>query len=473
MKVLLIQPPLFSDNEIEPLFPEKPVPAPPWRLMCIYAYLRQRTRHETDLVDCRVLSDWKQTLVDAADGQEVGVAVINVDTDSIGEAAAVLDAIKRSLPTWTTAVCGSYPSQFPGSTADLGRADYALAGDPEPILRDLLEYHDIPRKLIRVPGLLARWMPPGRPASWLDDLRSLAPADGSEISLAPYRARDGKISLSVRLTRGHTRVPADRACGDGNEPLRVWPMERFACILQRSISQGIHEIVLTDPPGVWTPERLNSWCQTLLQARNTQSWSLRMLPTLLADETVERLQQSRCRGIEFLYPATDADVLARYGCVITPAELYSTSRKLESAGLSFAVRFWLGGPESDSREARHVARILRQLHFPHVAFEPFPFLLDAPIVGTFPEARARMEEWQNWAGDPWTHAKPERFWKREDYFQQTVSQICAGVRRDPKRIIQRLWLRLRSRNWIHYMETRSADFWTLANTLHDANQRSK
>lgn len=473
MKVLLIQPPLLSDTEIEPLSPERPITAPPWRLMCTYAYLRQKTRHEVDVVDCRVLSDWKQTLVDAADGQEDGVAVINVDTDSIGEAAAVLDAIKRSLPTWTTAVCGSYPSQFPGAMADLGRADYALAGDPEPILRDLLEYHDIPRKLIRVPGLLARWIPPERPPFWLDDLRSLAPADGSEISLAPYRTPDGKIFLSVRLTRGHTRVPADRACGDGNEPLRVWPMERFACMLQRSTSQGIHEIVLTDPPGVWTPERLNSWCQMLLRARNTQSWSLRMLPTLLADETVERLQQSRCRGIEFLYPATDADALAQYGCVITPVELYSTARKLESAGLSFAVRFWLGGPECDSSEAKHVARILRQLRFPHVTFEPFPFLLDAPITRTFPEAQARMAEWQNWVRDPWTHPKPERFWKREDYFRQTVSEICADVRRDPRHIMQRLWLRLRGRSGIHHMETRSAEFWGSGTILRDVNQRSK
>lgn len=403
--------------------------------------------------------------------------IVRVTPSSTGEAAAVLDIIKRHLPDALTAVWGPYPSQFVADVPDLARADYALAGDAEPILRDLLEYHSLPRRLVRVPGLLARWMPSGRGPFWLSDLRSLDLPDWDNVLWSAYTAENGVVRVAARLSRGHTHSPTDRAFGCSIEPLRLWPMPRLAACIQKTTAHNISEVFLEDPPGVWTSERLNEWCRCLINVRNTQHWSFRLLPTMLPDETVELLQRSTCAGIEFLYPSSASYALERSG----PAPSFHAFRrmlsKLEEAGIRTHLRFWLAGPESPSDEAQSVLRIIRGLGFPSAAFELHPFFPDSPLAEEHPEAQETLHAWLDWVKDPWIHERPVLAWRKDNphaYLAQTVARIEKAVRYDPRRRLRHLWAHLTGRNWIAHWEDRAAQMWTAVNVARDLNhQRSK
>lgn len=191
--------------------------APPLAMLCVQAYLRQHTRHFCHVLDCRIYSDVERDLPAALGAIEnPSVVVVNTRTLGLGETAAVLDIVKRRLPRAVTAICGPFPSRFPQHAAVLTQADYALAGDPEPILRNLLDYADVPQRLRRIPGLLARGQPEVVPY-WLPDLKSLSLPDWNSFFWGAYQSglTHQPLQAEMRLSRGHTHTPADRAFGGG------------------------------------------------------------------------------------------------------------------------------------------------------------------------------------------------------------------------------------------------------------------
>ncbi|MBN1269644.1 MAG: cobalamin-dependent protein, partial [Kiritimatiellae bacterium] len=157
MKVLLVQPP-------DPPAPVKPVAlagadpplfAPPWDLLCLRSYLLLHTRHLAAVIDCRTFADLETELAEAIRAEaEPRLLVVSTTSHALGQSAAVLEIARRDFPGMKTVLCGEFPSQFPEQVAAVTRVDYALAGDPEPILRNLLDYMDVPQRLQRVPGLI-------------------------------------------------------------------------------------------------------------------------------------------------------------------------------------------------------------------------------------------------------------------------------------------------------------------------------
>jgi hypothetical protein len=155
VNVLIIQPPDQTPylDTIESRPGEVSLLSPPWDLLCLEAYLEARTRHRGQLIDCRLFSDLEHELVAAIQAIPTPhLAMVNTTTSNLGQSAAVLEIIKRRFAVTNTVVFGSHPSQFPDE-ALLPHADYAMVGDPEPILRNLLDSLGRGPRLRRVPGL--------------------------------------------------------------------------------------------------------------------------------------------------------------------------------------------------------------------------------------------------------------------------------------------------------------------------------
>ena len=445
MNVLLIQPP---DPPL-PMLPFEPPSgtsrmfSPPWNLLCLRAYLLERTRHGGSFLDCRFFDDLEAGLTEAIrTTPDLGAAVVNTATLALGQAAAVVEIIKRSFPAVKTVLCGQHPSQFPDHVGAMPRVDFSLAGDPEPILRNLLDCLDVEARLRRVPGLVRSGGDPVAPY-WLTDLKALSLPDWQGVFWGGYRVGSaGSVCrASVRLSRGHTHVPADRAFGENHEPLRFWPLDRMASVIQRCTGMGVSEVFLADPPGIWTPERLDQWCALLDTNRNAVPWSLQLLPTLLGDDTVGAMQAAGCRRVEFLFPSCDPEVLERYGCVVRPRDVADTLASLRASGIGAHARFWIGGPEERHGAADRTARTIRALGFPPFSLHPFPLALDSPIYQDYFESSAtHLDQWVQWSRDPWMFERPVSLWGGSSdapLIEQEFDTIVRAVQRSPSRLVHR------------------------------------
>ncbi|MFH0880398.1 MAG: hypothetical protein V2A34_11850 [Lentisphaerota bacterium] len=457
MNVLLIQPP-DENRPVDPvgnLYGRSPSRPPPWNLLCLRSYILERTRHACSFVDCRLYLDLEPNLVEAIrNNPSPRILVVNASSTGLGQAMAVLEIAKRHFPEAKTVLCGQHPSAYPDHAAQLPRMDFALSGDPEPILRNLLDYMDIQQRLLRIPGLVIPQR--GEPVQpyWVNDLRSLSLPDWQGIFWPAYQAGGGGpralCRAEFRLSRGHTRFPSDRAFGAFYEPLRVWPFDRAATSLFKSAHAGVTDVMVADPPGFWTPERLTQWCTALLNVRNTQAWSLQMLPTHLDDDTLADLESSSCSRVEFIFPSTDPVVLEKYGCAISPAEMGAAAHYMSRFNLDVAFRFWVGGPEKTPDEESRILRTIRALGYRKYILEPFPFQFDTPLYRVYSRLNTvpQLEEWLQWSMDPWLLEKPVPLWggkEEADALKASLEEIHSSIQHNPWRFIAG-WIRKLSEN---------------------------
>ena len=460
MNVLIIQPPDPEPAvaDLEPTPEDCQVFAPPWSLLCLQSYLRERTRHVGHVLDTRLYSSVERELVEAISAiPEPRFAAINTATFGLGQTAGILEILSRYFPKIRTAVFGEHPSRFP-EHALIARTEFAIAGDPEPILRNLLDNLDIEPRLQLIPGLIYDRQPKAS-ASWLPSLKALSLPDWSDTFWPSYSLSSSKHALraSIRLSRGHTHQPADRAWGGQSEPLREWSFEQCARNIQQCSGLGITDVLVADPPGFWTPSRLHRWCSVLRHSRNSQPWSLLLLPLAADADIVSDLHSARCTRVQFLVPSCDPDMLEQYGCTVDGRDMAHTVTLFRQQGISVHVRFWVGGPEEHHGEYARIGKFLRAIGS-HCSFslQPFPLKLDAPLcTGDSSLPAPSIETWMEWAWDPWTRERPIPCWAEEEgasYMEYAMARVYRRALRNPNRWVQRTLRALSARNWFEEVE---------------------
>lgn len=457
MFVLLIQPTLERAAPAGGMRSEPP--APPWDLVCLHSFLRARTGCRPILFDARLFADWPQALenLTPSGGRDV-IAVVRSRIFELPAARRTLEVLAERLPGAMRVLCGPLPSLRPEACARLPNVDAVIAGDPEPTLRFLIENRHAPARLQNAPGLAL----PGRTTSplWWSDLNQLPSTMWEALPWRDYiHYAGGGLRALVRVSRGHSDVPANRAWGDTAEPLRFWDFNRLAQSFGRCAHLGVVENLVVDPPGIWTPDRLQAWCDALINARNTHPWSLQILPRIISASEAYQLREAGCRRLEIVLPSSRPTELARYGLPGERRGLQLAVRSMAQDGLEVLLRCWIGGPGEGRREGRRMRRLIRTLGYPPVRFQPFPFALDAPMVQeiTPDPATPNLTTWLTpsgaqppleaaWGGAA-GHARASAMCERLDYDMRH--------RWGPR--LHRWWLRWRNTSLVDDLEQRTTE----------------
>lgn len=434
--------------------------SPPWNLMCLQAYLHKHTRHISRFIDCRLMSDLEAELVARLElMQPPRILVINCPILSLGQVAAVLEICKRNIPNMRTVLCGAYPSAFPDKVAEIPRVDFALAGDPEPILRSLLDHIDIETRQRRIPGLIMNGSLETTP-HWLKTLDRLAIPSWDGIFWGEYGhgLPTHLARAEVRLSRGHSGNSADRASESAHEPFRLWPIKKMAALLSHSNHVDLSEFVLTDPPGLWTAERLRQWTAALASQRSVHPWSLRLFPIKLDEDIVADMVITRCRRVELVFPTCDRTLLRQYGISDDWQETADMIETLRDNHIEVLPRFWIGGPEEERGEEKSIAQMIRRFRFFEYVVEPFPFTLDSPLYNeqTQEATPPGLREWIQWSRDPWTGERPVPLWGGRKDLPRIAAQlkfIRKTVDRSPAMLMMRVRRGLNPKHWIESIES--------------------
>ncbi len=432
--------------------------------MCLQRYLLDRTRHLCRFVDGRLFSNLEEELAGHINSMPPPrILAIHATALSIGEVSAVTDIARRRFPHTRIILFGDYPTEFPELAATMPRIDYALAGDPEPILRNLLDYIDVPQRLRRVPGLVIPGVTQPSPY-WLNNLSGLSIGQWNDIFWNAYRV--GPVHpvcrAEVRLSRGHTRSPSDRALGGRSSPLRYRPLDRMASLVQKCSHMEVNEVHMSDPPGVWTEETLLRWCRALLDLRNVQPWSLRLYPVPRNDETILNLIETRCRRLELIFPTCDRNLMDKYELAFDTRALSRMLALLQEWRVRVHVNFWIGGPEESRGEADRILHMARRFKHCQISVHPFPFHFDSPLYNDIWQNDTmeipRLEEWIQWSLDPWMVERPLSLWKNRDkpeILQKQLKRIRKSIQRDPGFYMARFMEEIRTRNWIEVIEDKA------------------
>ena len=459
MNVILAEP--IQPARDHPLGPPAVPAFPDGALLGLSAHLAARSRHGCRVIDLNMHRDPPAALRQAVlDTPLPRLLLIHVRYTSLPEAIALTYFARQTFPDIRIGWFGPFPTTFPDQARGVAGVDFALCGDPEPVMRGMLDFYGLPQRVTKVPGL---WIenPPAHPGPiWLD------PLNGRDLTYwtscwyadpATLREPDSG-EARARLTRGHTGLPCDRAHPGLGRPLRRMDLREMAVLFDKLPSLGVTSIAMEDPPGVWDPDTLSEWCGMLDSYRNSRKWSLTLLPAVLSDDLVTRLKNSWCGRVDFLFPSCDPALLQKYGCLLRPDQLRGTLRRLKAAGVHSRAVFWIGGPEESPGEAARVYAAITRLGLPDHRVEAFPYhpdsMLAAEMHGTpnapdiddwFRRAMALEEDLPplSWSGPG-----------APDSLRTTAAEIRRRMEKNP-----RLWTRnamhtLRNIDWQDEIERR-------------------
>lgn len=379
MQVLVVQPP--NPAPVLPVGPRVPAYIPHHALLNLSCYLQHRSRHQCRVVDANQLGD---PLAEAAEAIAATppprVLLVHAPVDRVVETARLLAACGGPAAAIKIALFGPLPTHFPGIARALAPYAYLVRGDPEAPLKSLIDYVDLPQRLEKIPGLVTPGSDRFPEPLWLDELGGLGFDALQTVSWLAVPRERGEIpnEATLRLTRGNSGLPPDRDFDGAGQPLRWLNPREMAVALAKCSNWGVARVHLEDPPGVWSPERLDEWLDVLDTLRNTMPWSLRLLPTMLSADTMRRLSQTGCEQVRFLIPSVRPEILGEYGCVLGWKPFGHTLRQLRHHGVDTRLDFWIGGPGEPPSEEEHVHAVLRRLLYPEFTLSAFPRRLDAP-----------------------------------------------------------------------------------------------
>jgi len=393
--------------------------SPAWDLLCLHAFILGRTGHTCDLIDVRLFDSVSSALGNITDRSNPGIsglALIYATVQNLGPATSVIEFIKLNYPDITIVICGPYASSFPDTVNLIPNIHYGLSGDPEIILRNLLDFTDIEHRLKQVPGLIIHGHERVYSPHWVTNLNGLSLPEWKTVRWATYHSdiHSTGARVEARLSRGNTDKLTDIVFPLPNEPLRVWPLNLMAQLLQKCPRQGIYEIFFADPPGFWTSERMTEWCRQLGMVRNTQSWAFQMIPRMLSDAEVTELANQGCKRIELLIPSCDPELRKQFGYELNDEQLHVLMQKLSTNKIKPQLVYWLQGPDEKSNEAENLLRHINALHVPQFSIYPFPFHHDSLYYQSMKNRGMNpppLTDWIAWAQRPDQGSAPPALWR--------------------------------------------------------------
>jgi hypothetical protein len=369
MEVLVIQPPASPAVVLDQTGGRVSHIAPPWHATCMLSYLRQRTRHTGRIFDARVRPRWADDLpVNLATKLPVNIVAVYCGIHDVEAAKKIVMIVRRAQPELPVVVFGEAPTMNPSSFRAMIGADFGIAGDPEPTLRQLLDNFHLASRRQRISGLAQDGSDQVLPF-WAVDLKTLALPNWADVSLPYYDspAYPGGGRANVCMSRGADAHPVGALERSDGAPLRISTLDRCIEILQDCSHIGIMETFFADPPDVWDSNRLVEWLARLARINNSQDWSLRLLALPVGESFRKRLVDQSCRRIELLVPSCDPGIAARFGYELPdPREMNAMTRWFQDQGTAIDFVFWVGGPDEPRGEASRINGFMRQ--FRNISF---------------------------------------------------------------------------------------------------------
>jgi len=393
--------------------------SPAWDLLCLHSFILGRTGHTCDLIDVRLynsISSALGNLTDRSNPGSNGLALIYTTVTNLGPAVNVIDFIRENYPDVTIVIFGPYVSSFPDTLNLIPNIHYGLSGDPEIILRNLLDFTDIEHRLKLIPGLIIPGHTKTNTPYWASNLNGLSLPVWNKTHWASYHSDIHSYGARVeaRLSRGHADHAVNVVYSLPNEPVRVWPFHLMAQLLQKCPRQGISEIFFSDPPGFWTPERVLEWCRNLKLVRSSQAWAFQIIPRLMSDEEILELSSQECKRIELIIPSCDTKRRKEFGFELSNDDLNTLMTRLTSHKIKPQLIYWIQGPDENADEADSILRSINTLHVPQFSIYPFPFYHDSQLYQSRKSCgldQPPLTDWIAWAQHSDKASPPPAIWR--------------------------------------------------------------
>lgn len=387
-RVLLIQPPLRSEELFSRGSKSSASIIPPLGLAYISAYLRKHGH------TCRIL-DGIATPIGTGEvaglAREYDIVGITVVSTYAVRAAELIQAIKKADSMKPVAVGGPHVTVLPESLLEKG-ADFAVVGEGEKTMLELVECLSAGDGCVENVGGLVfrdghRFATTGR-RPFLDPLdevplpaRDLLPMEKYRSSIARSSRQPSHSMLASRGCPGVCSFCSKKTFG---RRVRYFSVERiveeFFVLRDRYRAR---DVAVWDDNFLSDPNVALAVCEALKRRNLGITWSVEARADNVSWETLSALRDGGCTYVAYGVESGSQRLLDHMNKRITKEQIRETIRMTKEAGIGIRAYFMMGLPTETLQEMEETVRFAMELDV-----ELASFTLFVPLPGTIEYRRA-------------------------------------------------------------------------------------
>ncbi|MDD5290636.1 MAG: radical SAM protein [Patescibacteria group bacterium] len=386
MKILIINPPAFRGNDYireGRCMQTKSSWASLWMplsLAYIAAFLRKEGS-EIKLIDCIAKKMKAEKLIKIAKDFSPGLIVINTAFPSIKGDMETAARFKKALPSAKIASIGLYPTLFEDKfLEEFSTPDFAVIGEPEWVIKNLVKTLEIGENLDKVDGLIWRKTPTPNPSP-----ASVVTGEGSKSDIVvnqpqkieendldelPFPARDLLNNEAYRLPtdrKKFTLLSVGRGCPFNCSycAAHTYYGKKFRRRTVKSVIDEIEECL--NKYGIksflfwgesFTLDYLygEAICDEIMNRGLKITWSAASRADTLNEKLLKKMKQAGCILLGLGIESANQEVLDRAKKGISLEKIKRAIKMVKEAGISSMGHFVFGLPGDTKESAKETMK---------------------------------------------------------------------------------------------------------------------
>ena len=353
MNILLINPSLLSETigHYSKGMEKARGVYPSLGLLSIASALEAR-KHHLRIIECDVERDpgivLKNTLR-TFNPEAVGIYTM---TWTFRQSCAIAKKIRTLLPHVKIITGGPNVASFPLLSVKYGECDYAVVGEGEETIVELIEAIEEGNDTHKVKGIVIKEQDnivqtENRP--YIKDIDSIPFSARHLIPMDRFHdvfTRDRRFATMIS-SRG---CPFDCIyCDRKNRMGRQWrardPLNIVEEIQEVREKFGINEFMFFDDEFVIDKKRTHKFCEQLMQKGLDIVWECRVRVDMVDKKLLEAMKKAGCYRIRYGFESGDNRILEVLKKGITCEQSVETARRTKEAGIEVFGYFMMGSPE--------------------------------------------------------------------------------------------------------------------------------
>jgi anaerobic magnesium-protoporphyrin IX monomethyl ester cyclase len=374
VRVLLIHP--ARGHSIDRL-----IRLPPLGLACVAGALRA-AGHDVRILDAAVLPRWEPELRVALSAWRPQVVGLSAATAVVGPVLALAATVKQADPSAAVILGGVHATLFPGEVLRDPHVDYAVHGEGERTVVELLAALAGRERPERILGIAfrdndgPRVTPPRPVVADLDELPrpayDLLPMGRYS---TPFSAAGSVTSMVTSRGCPYPCTFCDASVVHGRR-YRAYSAERVVAELRDLVCEhGVREVLFKDSEFTIDRARVDRFCDLMTDGGPRVTWTCSARVDRVDALLLKKMAAAGCRVIQFGVESADPAVLVALRKGIAGDEVCEAFRSARAAGIETVANLMVGSPGETWGSIEATRRLLAQIRPNHLNVQvlvPYP-----------------------------------------------------------------------------------------------------
>jgi len=435
MKILLINPAYthIIDPSLPEIIQEKGDCTPPLGLMYLAGYLEKYSDHKVKIIDWEIENFNYQKLKEKINEEKPDAVGVTTMTFTLLDVMELIKEVKEINPQIKVILGGPHVHIYPKETISLEEVDFAVIGEGEKPLKELLDNINNREQLHQVKGLVFKdneKVINNGPQIPIDDLDKLPfPAR----HLTPYKKYTSSLAKKFPITTMFTSRGCPYKCLFCDRPhlgkmFRARSANNVVDEMQKCQEMGIKEIFIYDDTFGVDRQRVLDICAEIKKRKLTISWDIRTRVNTVDEEVLKALKEAGCQRIHYGVEAGTEKILEVLRKGITLEMAAKAFRLTRKVGIQTLGYFMIGSPTETKKDILETIKVAKKLNPDFVHFTittPYP-ATDLYRMG-LEQKVLPYDYWQKFAENPREDFKA-MVWEKDLTKDELVSLLKKAYR---------------------------------------------